>query len=788
MATPRPDPYAHLGDRLGALFPGRSDPGNHALKEDGPSQALLATAGNQVYTWDAANSTLRMTRLERRAGSDVVLLKPTYGSGGRRAGGDDGSCRHSVRQLVVNESGTFMALVGSTNISVVRLPENRGETDPITDAVPCSARRIGNVYNANGIKQVCWHPLSRDCLVVLNGDGKLRFYDAYKHRKGEEFPSAIDAPDLELEVGPDGTRASGIGLGADEAVAFDFGSSNGWDMFTIYVLRGSGDIFFFCPVVPNGCAVSSALLPDEMRRGDPSSSQLKVWLDEIRPKALRDSAVGQSSVGPRVWLLNHVPDHEEPKKMTGCPAEQGPLAKFKDDDNHDLDLDEGTGILVLACEPTAVVTTDTSGKLVVAILTAPVQPAWKYGPKVDAPEICTLEILDLQLNPQSSTTLKNEENIQLLRDPKYLERFYAYHAEGIHSVESVYLADLNAEFEESVPTFKSKLERPLDTTSNGKDSNPVQGMLILSAPLVGYHMVWLTANGEVCVEAQSELQPNNQLEQTLGQLEQSFRQMEDDTLNTSLAKMKASGVAGREWFEGSRQLQANTTGLTHRNTSDAPSNIMQLSQNVNADLEAMRNYQLKPIMKQRQALLQRTVQLQQAEDIQLAKLAELQHEIETREQENVRLQAETKVYQDNMTTIIGYMEMIVGVYNSTMKIKSDAEAEYRRSVKVLGVQAEQLTRNTRKLDTKYRRADEEEMLKPAGAAAAVAAAVRMSASEQASWMNMAKTETKALSTNIDKLLESQSHILGDDHPHTHTAAETEALLGRHRVVLNSTAL
>ena len=72
-----------------------------------------------------------------------------------RAGGDDGSCRHSVRQLVVNESGTFMALVGSTNISVVRLPENRGETDPITDAVPCSARRIGNVYNANGIKQVC---------------------------------------------------------------------------------------------------------------------------------------------------------------------------------------------------------------------------------------------------------------------------------------------------------------------------------------------------------------------------------------------------------------------------------------------------------------------------------------------------------------------------------------------------------------------------------------------------------------------------------------------------------
>ena len=68
---------------------------------------------------------------------------------------------------------------------------------------------------------------------------------------------------------------------ADEAVAFDFGSSNGWDMFTIYVLRGSGDIFFFCPVVPNGCAVSSALLPDEMRRGDPSSSQLKVWLDEV---------------------------------------------------------------------------------------------------------------------------------------------------------------------------------------------------------------------------------------------------------------------------------------------------------------------------------------------------------------------------------------------------------------------------------------------------------------------------------------------------------------------------
>ena len=49
--------------------------------------------------------------------------------------------------------------------------------------------------------------------MVLNGDGKLRFYDAYKHRKGEEFPGAIDTPELELEVGPDGTKASGIGLG-----------------------------------------------------------------------------------------------------------------------------------------------------------------------------------------------------------------------------------------------------------------------------------------------------------------------------------------------------------------------------------------------------------------------------------------------------------------------------------------------------------------------------------------------------------------------------------------------
>ena len=43
----------------------------------------------------------------------------------------------------------------------------------------------------------------------------------------------------------------GPDLDDNEAVSFDIGKGNGWGPFTVYGLMKSGDIYSFCPVVPN---------------------------------------------------------------------------------------------------------------------------------------------------------------------------------------------------------------------------------------------------------------------------------------------------------------------------------------------------------------------------------------------------------------------------------------------------------------------------------------------------------------------------------------------------------
>lgn len=151
-----------------------------------------------------------------------------------------------------------------------------------TRQVPCRMKAIGDVYNAQ-VKQVSWHPLCCQCLVVLNGDGNLRFYDVL----AGDGSGGVAHPTFALAVGSDETNPM-RGLDTDHgAVAFDFGPAVGWETFAIFVLLENSDITYFCPVVPPGSVVCTSVLDDLVDASTPgTSSYLTLYIGGARHRSV----------------------------------------------------------------------------------------------------------------------------------------------------------------------------------------------------------------------------------------------------------------------------------------------------------------------------------------------------------------------------------------------------------------------------------------------------------------------------------------------------------------------
>ncbi|KAK9461723.1 uncharacterized protein V1516DRAFT_250267 [Lipomyces oligophaga] len=159
-----------------------------------------------------------------------------------------------VRSLVVNESGTYMAIVGENEISVCSLPLP-GSSRRSESRINSQIFNVGSKFftGASLIHKVLWHPLSKSdsSILVLSSDRVLRLFD---------LDSSRDDPDRIYDFNSaSNPQEFSYGL-TDEVkvipVSMCFGiREQGPGQATLYILSDDGNIYVLSPFLPRKNAI-----------------------------------------------------------------------------------------------------------------------------------------------------------------------------------------------------------------------------------------------------------------------------------------------------------------------------------------------------------------------------------------------------------------------------------------------------------------------------------------------------------------------------------------------------
>ncbi|KAJ8097857.1 hypothetical protein POJ06DRAFT_260304 [Lipomyces tetrasporus] len=159
----------------------------------------------------------------------------------------------SVRRLQINNSGTYLAIVGDRKVIVCALPlpgfSKRSETK-----IHVRHRSLGTeTVDADvSILKTLWHPLAKDdsCLVVLSSDRVVRMFDfVYNYEEPEQVFDFSHNLAQDFSFG----LSDSVGM---EPVSMCFGvKDQGLGEMALYVLMEDGDICVLCPFIPRQCAM-----------------------------------------------------------------------------------------------------------------------------------------------------------------------------------------------------------------------------------------------------------------------------------------------------------------------------------------------------------------------------------------------------------------------------------------------------------------------------------------------------------------------------------------------------
>ncbi|KAK9457005.1 hypothetical protein V1511DRAFT_495944 [Dipodascopsis uninucleata] len=158
-----------------------------------------------------------------------------------------------IKSLVLNISGTHMAIVGQSSIIICILPPP-GFLKDSDSRIHCRGRLLSNIYRANdlSIRKVLWHPLSKHdtSLVVLSSDAVIRMFDIMVSYT--EPDQILDLSEPEIQGYSYGfTDVSGI-----IPASMCFGPKDLYTgHMTLYILAENGDIYVLCPFIPRQCVV-----------------------------------------------------------------------------------------------------------------------------------------------------------------------------------------------------------------------------------------------------------------------------------------------------------------------------------------------------------------------------------------------------------------------------------------------------------------------------------------------------------------------------------------------------
>ncbi|GAA5894597.1 uncharacterized protein JCM6883_002150 [Sporobolomyces salmoneus] len=180
-----------------------------------------------------------------------------------------------IHELVANQTGKLLAVIGVHSIRVIELPR-KSWINSNSSSIDVRCLEIGKFYHSlpgsPRIVQTLWHPLGQhsSSLLVLTRDSLLREYTLHESTKE---PSQTISFFNESESETSQTKGfSAEDESSREATAMCFGDTfsqeeaegeagaTDWGKMTIYGLMKNGDVKSICPFLPKRSTVSKSYL------------------------------------------------------------------------------------------------------------------------------------------------------------------------------------------------------------------------------------------------------------------------------------------------------------------------------------------------------------------------------------------------------------------------------------------------------------------------------------------------------------------------------------------------
>ncbi|KAL5530163.1 hypothetical protein ACEPAF_6420 [Sanghuangporus sanghuang] len=417
-----------------------------------------------------------------------------------------------IRQICLNPNKKLLAAVGASRVAVVVLPRT-GSMKLGSSRIDCKSLQIGSNYHSKSsspIVKADWHPWGEagSTLLVMTVDGKMREYDV-------SFDP--DEPQKTLDFVSEKKKGSyaAIDDSEREVVSFAFGKGRAdWGPLTVYALMKSGDIYAFCPYLPENASVPSSYLhalecfvaakEEFAAEGKKGVSKSFSTLYDYQRKYV-NGLLKQVPPVPSSPSVSRSVFIRTPKSFPGHPSRQGPFflqpspPELKEspgadatdiiyitlgsafagtDDQEDATSlsSERLGVILVAFQ---------DGKVDVYLDLEKVEAKWDTtiitASLNSRPAITTYETIDLGLLSQLVSASKVPDTVLLdliesnhvtfYPDPIYDDTIYAYHAFGAHAL------NFSATFQILASAMKEEDEKVLQDNIKQSTNNSVQTLL-----------------------------------------------------------------------------------------------------------------------------------------------------------------------------------------------------------------------------------------------------------------------------------------------------------------------
>lgn len=382
----------------------------------------------------------------------------------------------SAEFLIINDTGTLLAVAGLSGILVLELPPRcppYGAFDNNKEVVYCTTHsldeRLLSCSEMTELRQAKFHPgsINHNHILVLTSDNMLRLYQI---KNGEALKVAIYTVGEKPTTVFPGSKTPFLDLYGEVAVDFDFGQPQ-----IIEIPKQN---------------VKSLQHPKAEQKYVNAETQT---MDRIVPKTIEKPKIEKEEyhlVWPVFILHSNMNIYyiEIDLQSQWKPALQGPLPLI----SFETEQMEACSLICLNTLPQIICIALSDGTLCHSILLDD-SNAFQNNNQKTGKQLLAFESIELELGLTISESISNKFKCPILlkKDESKPDRYYATHNAGAHSVTLSCINDLNAflsmpEDETSVDDIfanTSKAEYLVCTkTATSENTNPVIGFALYYEP------------------------------------------------------------------------------------------------------------------------------------------------------------------------------------------------------------------------------------------------------------------------------------------------------------------